>query len=219
MSAASLNMDRMYRYQRYIYDFTRKPYLLGRDRMIAALAVPAGGAVLEIACGTGRNLVKVAQAWPGAPCFGLDVSSQMLVTAKAAVQKAGLAGRVQLALADATAFEPAALFGREKFERIFISYSLSMIPPWQNVLAQAATHLAPGGALHVVDFGGQDGLPRWFRAGLRQWLSWFQVFPRAELLEAAQAIAAAQGLACRSQVYYRGYAAHVVLERRSGQDA
>ena len=213
MSDASVHMDRIYRYQRYIYDFTRKPYLLGRDRMIAALAVPQGGAVLEIGCGTGRNLVRVAQVYPAAQCFGLDVSSEMLVTAKAAVERAGLAGRVQLALADATDFEPAALFGRDKFERIFISYSLSMIPVWQKVLAEAATHLAPGGALHVVDFGGQEGLPRWFRAGLRKWLGWFSVFPRAELVEAAQGVAAAQGLACRSEGYYGGYAVHVVLGR------
>ena len=30
-------MDRMYRPQKYIYDLTRKYYLLGRDRLIAEL--------------------------------------------------------------------------------------------------------------------------------------------------------------------------------------
>jgi S-adenosylmethionine-diacylgycerolhomoserine-N-methlytransferase len=30
-------MDRMYRHARHIYDLTRKPYLLGRDRLIAEL--------------------------------------------------------------------------------------------------------------------------------------------------------------------------------------
>lgn len=30
-------MDRMYRYQRYIYDFTRKYYLFGRDTLIRDL--------------------------------------------------------------------------------------------------------------------------------------------------------------------------------------
>ena len=49
-------MDAMYRYQRHIYDLTRKYYLFGRDRMIDRLAVPEGGTVLEVACGTGRNL-------------------------------------------------------------------------------------------------------------------------------------------------------------------
>ena len=35
-------MDDVYRYQRYIYDFTRKYYLFGRDRLIDGLALKPG---------------------------------------------------------------------------------------------------------------------------------------------------------------------------------
>ena len=49
---AAQHMDEIYRYQRYIYDLTRKFYLLGRDRVIDELAPPRGGKVLEVACGT-----------------------------------------------------------------------------------------------------------------------------------------------------------------------
>ena len=52
-------MDRIYRHQRHIYDLTRKYYLLGRDELITALAPPGNGSVLEIGCGTGRNLLAV----------------------------------------------------------------------------------------------------------------------------------------------------------------
>ena len=38
-------MDRLYRYQRFIYDLTRKYYLFGRDRLIAGLQVPEQGAI------------------------------------------------------------------------------------------------------------------------------------------------------------------------------
>ena len=62
---ASTLMDRMYRHQRHIYDLTRKFYLLGRDRLIAALD-PAAGDVLEIGCGTGRNLILAARRYPNA---------------------------------------------------------------------------------------------------------------------------------------------------------
>src|SRR5262245_52126520 len=64
-------MDRLYRRQRHVYDFTRKYYLLGRDRLIARLAPPAGSRVLEIGCGTARNLVMVGRAWPDVQLFGI----------------------------------------------------------------------------------------------------------------------------------------------------
>ena len=54
---ATRRMNRMYRWQRHIYDGTRRYYLLGRDRLIANLRPDAGTTVLEIGCGTGRNLV------------------------------------------------------------------------------------------------------------------------------------------------------------------
>ena len=49
-------MNRMYRRQRHIYDGTRRYYLLGRDPLIAKLKPEAGANVLEVGCGTGRNL-------------------------------------------------------------------------------------------------------------------------------------------------------------------
>ena len=61
---ATRRMNRMYRWQRHIYDGTRRYYLLGRDRMIAGLQPVAGASVLEIGCGTGRNLVLAARLYP-----------------------------------------------------------------------------------------------------------------------------------------------------------
>ena len=130
-------MDRIYRRQRHIYDFSRKYYLLGRDRLIGDLAPPPGERVLEIGCGTARNLVAVARRYPEAHLFGIDISSEMLLTARQVIAQEGLTGRVRLAHADATRFDPAILFGVPSFSRIFISYSLSMIPAWEAVLGQA----------------------------------------------------------------------------------
>src|ERR1700722_16268576 len=117
MSDAAALMDRMYRRQRYIYDLSRKFYLLGRDEAIARLHPAPGDKVLEIGCGTGRNLIKLAQAYPEARLFGLDVSREMLATAAASSAHARLASRIALAQADATAFDPQALFGCANFER------------------------------------------------------------------------------------------------------
>src|SRR3546814_6356021 len=93
-------MDSIYRRQRHIYDLSRKFYLLGRDGLIADLAPPPGGAVLEIGCGTGRNLIAVGKAWPEARLYGVDISAAMLETARKAVTKAGMADRVVLAQGD-----------------------------------------------------------------------------------------------------------------------
>ena len=59
-------MDGMYRYQRHIYDLTRKYYLFGRDRTIAHLNVPLNGSLLEVGCGTGRNMLLAHRHFPSA---------------------------------------------------------------------------------------------------------------------------------------------------------
>lgn len=206
-------MDRMYRHQRHIYDASRKFYLLGRDGMIAGLAPPPGGNILEIGCGTGRNLIKLAQTYPGAVCYGLDVSEEMLVTARRNVARAGLSDRIVLAQADATQFDPQALFGRSGFDRIVISYALSMIPPWQGVVARALQTLSPKGSLHIVDFGDQAGLPGPFKALLNRWLTLFHVTPRRDLESTLDRLAQAEGVRARTMRLYRGYAVHAVAER------
>lgn len=209
-------MDAIYRNQRHIYDLTRKYYLLGRDRLIAGLDAPDGGTVLEVACGTGRNLVVAARRYPNARFYGFDISAEMLKQARINIDRAGLGDRITLAQGDATSFDPAAMFGVAAFDRIFISYSLSMIPPWQVAISEALRHVAPGGSLHVVDFGQQERLPGWFRAGLHAWLRKFHVEPRAEL-EAVLAGAAAQAAAeCRFEELYRDYARRGIVRRGPG---
>lgn len=199
-------MDGVYRWQRHIYDLTRKYYLLGRDRLIDGLDVPQGGTVLELGCGTGRNIVLAARRYPEARFFGLDISAEMLETASAAIAREGLSGKVSLARGDATDFDARALFGIERFDRVFVSYSLSMIPGWGRTVSAALAALAPGGSLHVVDFGQQEGLPRWFRALLRGWLRKFHVTPRATLRDVLESESQRAGATFRFRTLYRGYA-------------
>jgi S-adenosylmethionine-diacylgycerolhomoserine-N-methlytransferase len=213
MSDASQLMDRMYRRQRHIYDLSRKFFLLGRDEAIARVRAVPGDKVLEIGCGTGRNLIKLARAYPEARIFGLDVSQAMLATAAASIVRAHLSSRIALARGDAASFEPRALFGEASFERVMISYALSMIPPWRQALAHALDVLAPGGSLVIVDFGDCAGLPRPFKRGLRRWLAAFDVSPRDDLKPALAALAAERGMTCESETRFRGYAVLAVARR------
>ena len=178
----SLLMDRVYRRQRYIYDFTRKYYLFGRDRLIRELALPPGARLVEIGCGTARNLVKIARRYPQAHLFGLDASQEMLKTAADTVRRAGLNGRISLAHGYAEDLSPA-MFGESiPFDACVFSYSLSMIPDWKKALNAASQALAPAGRIHVVDFGDLAGLARLPRALMLRWLAMFHVAPRMELL-------------------------------------
>jgi S-adenosylmethionine-diacylgycerolhomoserine-N-methlytransferase len=208
---ATGRMNRMYRWQRYIYDATRRYYLLGRDQLIDGLQPAANATVLEIGCGTGRNLVHAARKYPHATFCGIDVSTEMLTTAISAIDRGGLGGSVRVAHGDATAFDPAPLFGIVAFDHVMISYSLSMIPDWHAVLDNAVLRLKPGGQLHIVDFGHQERLPRLARIVLLRWLALFEVTPRRSLQDALKAIAARTGASLAFERPFRGYAQSAVL--------
>ena len=208
---AMRRMNRMYRLQRHIYDATRLYYLLGRDRMVANLRPASGASVLEIGCGTARNLVHAARLYPNAHFFGIDVSTEMLTSAIAAISRAGLAGRIKVAHGDATAAHPQKLFAVASFDHVMISYSLSMIPDWRHVLKAAADNLKPGGRLHVVDFGNQERLPAIARVLLKQWLAVFNVTPRDDLERELLAVVEACGADLRFERPFRGYAQYAVV--------
>jgi S-adenosylmethionine-diacylgycerolhomoserine-N-methlytransferase len=211
---AGRRMDRMYRFQRHIYDATRRHYLLGRSTLINGLVPPEGGSVLEIGCGTGWNLINVARMYPETRLCGFDVSNVMLDTARAKIAKAGLSDRVALAVGDATAFSGTDMFGRRVFDRVFASYVLSMVPDWTSVMRGAVQHLAPGGSLHIVDFGAARRLPAPLRFGLHSWLQQFDVKPRESLAAEVDRLAHSEQLAAFHSELHRGYAQYAVLSRR-----
>lgn len=212
-AAATLSMNGIYRYQRYIYDASRRYFLLGRLHMISRLLPPPGGHILEVGCGTAWNLIRAAQAYPDAKLYGFDISTQMLQTAGRSLNRRGLRHRVSLACGDATGFDAARMFSRAQFDRVFVSYALSMIPHWPDVLAACAKSLDDKGELHIVDFGQCEGLPAAFRRVLFAWLAHFSVEPRAGLEQELVKFAAKQGLELEISRLYRDYAVHAVLRR------
>jgi S-adenosylmethionine-diacylgycerolhomoserine-N-methlytransferase len=204
-------MDRIYAGQRHIYDLTRKYYLFGRDRMIDRLDLQPGATVLEVGCGTGRNLIRAARAWPDARFYGLDISAAMLTTARAKVAAAGLSGRITLAQADAADFDPVALFGLARFDRVVFSYTLSMIPPWRAALQQGLAVTAANGRLAVMDFGTQVGWPAWWRTAFLAWLRHFDVTPRADLTEEVTRLATQANRQADARPLWGGYACEATI--------
>jgi S-adenosylmethionine-diacylgycerolhomoserine-N-methlytransferase len=209
---ATRRMNRMYRRQRHIYDGTRRYYLLGRDQLIAGLRPATGASVLEIGCGTARNLLLAARQYPDARFFGVDISTEMLTSAISAISRGGLSNRIRVAHGDGATFDPATLFGVPSFDHVMICYSLSIMPDWRRVLDAAASRLKAGGQLHIVDFGDQEGLPTTARALLRSWLWMFDVTPRGDLERVLRRLADTSGAELTFERPFKGYAQTAALK-------
>lgn len=144
----SARMEQYYRLHAKIYDATRWSFLFGRKALIQTLAAVAQPArILEVGCGTGKNLVTLAQTFPQASLTGLDISESMLKIARKRLD----ALPIQVDLQHMAYERP--LQTTDGYDLILFSYSLSMMnPDWQQVLCCAQSDLAAGGLIAVVDF-------------------------------------------------------------------
>jgi S-adenosylmethionine-diacylgycerolhomoserine-N-methlytransferase len=177
-------MDRIYRYTRHVYDASRKYYLVGRDGLIDRMELRPGDRVLEMGCGTARNLIKLHRRAPEHALFGNDASSAMLETAAGSVARAGAEQKITLRPALAEDVDYRETFGLdEPFDVVFFSYALSMMPTWPQAIDAALANLKTGRTLYILDFWDQADMPRLFARGLKRWLAMFHVHFRPELLE------------------------------------
>ncbi len=208
------NMDNMYRWTRHIYDLTRKYYLLGRDYLIVNLDAKDNDIVCEVGCGTARNLIKLSQKYPKAKFYGLDASDEMLKTAQNNLKNAHAEKNVILKQAFSQNFEPQSLFNIDKpLDKIVFSYALSIIPPWKESIDHAIELLPSGGEMHIVDFGGQRGLPRFIRSIIFWWLKMFHVFYKPEIIRYLKKLDRADIGTIEITPLYRGYTYHAVFKK------
>jgi len=150
-----------YRWHAKFYDITRWAFLFGRRGLIEAVAgeIECPARILEIGCGTGKNLVALASAFPEAKITGLDLSADMLDCARARI--APFADRIELLHRPYDG--PVADEDEDgKFDLIVISYALSMINPgYDKVISLCRRDLREGGIIAVVDF--HETRWTWFR--------------------------------------------------------
>jgi len=201
-------MDRKYRYERHIFDLSRKFFLFGRERAIDCLCLEDAASVLEIGCGTARNLKLMADRYPALRLIGIDISEEMLKSAHAKIAHAGLGERITLFHGDA-----AALPIDNKAPRILMSYSLSMVPDWRRALAVAIDALEPGGVLSIVDFGNFGGLPPWLADRCIDMLSRHDAPPCLDLPRELQRHADKGHVRVRHEYALAGFYQLAVIER------
>jgi len=161
-AANHLGLLRYYRRHAPLYDATRWTYLFGRSRLLRMLGDGRSPLrVLEVGCGTGRNLVSLAKSFPNATFTGVDLSEAMLSHARRRSRLAMEQFRWVQAAYDRP-FRTSA-----QFDLVLFSYSLSMMNPgWDTALKAAAADLAADGRIAAVDFH-QTRLD-WFRRWMGQ---------------------------------------------------
>ncbi|MGA1530069.1 MAG: class I SAM-dependent methyltransferase [Kiritimatiellia bacterium] len=141
------HLRRYYKTQSVIYDATRWAFLFGRTRLIRELAKiqPRPRHIVEIGCGTGHNLARLAEVFPEARITGVDLSENMLAIAAKKTARFGDRVALQQHVQNGEMLVP--------HDVAVFSYSLSMMNPgWDSVLRGVLDGLEPGGLLAVVDF-------------------------------------------------------------------
>lgn len=147
-SAANRALQRYYQLHSRIYDATRWSFLFGRNAIVERAAdVVAPRRILEVGCGTGKNLHALAQRFPNAELAGIDLSGEMLDIARRKL--APLGERIQL---HQHAYSSALAQG-DGFDLVLFSYALSMFNPgWETAVDAASHDLSSNGVIAVVDF-------------------------------------------------------------------
>jgi len=129
-------------YDREAPEYDEHPYPVGtQEKWVARLlrTVPAGGAVLDAPCGTGRYFPMVAAA--GLRVAGADQSPGMLAQARAR----GIAYSL-----DRTALQDLSYAG--EFDAVMTIDAMENVPPedWPAVVANLRRAVRPGGHLYMT---------------------------------------------------------------------
>jgi ubiquinone/menaquinone biosynthesis C-methylase UbiE len=116
-----------------------------RRRVLELASVRSGEDVLEVATGTGVQLVRLAGANPGGRTVGVEISEGMLAQTRRRLEHAGLAAEV--AVLEGSALDlPIA---DESFDLLVNGYMLDLLPrdDIPRALAEFKRVLRPGGRL------------------------------------------------------------------------
>ena len=150
------DIENYYKIHSRIYDATRWSFLFGRKDILNMIPdLPSHPRILEIGCGTGKNIERLEYHFPDATIVGLDLSSEMLNKAEKRLYPSH---KVQLKLGR----YGSDLFDYDSFDLILLSYSLTMFGQRaEHIFDHLTKDLKDDGYLAVVDF---DTSPlAWFR--------------------------------------------------------
>lgn len=151
-------IDSYYKFHSGFYNLTRWAFLFGRNSLKKSFPrLPEKSTILDLGCGTGKQLQALVDTYPRASIIGIDRSSEMLnkIPTKT-VTRLKLRNEVY----SKKSFPP------RIFDLILASYSITMVDDIEETLCDIQYHLKDDGILLVVDF---DSSPfQWFRTWMKK---------------------------------------------------
>ncbi|MCB0405063.1 MAG: class I SAM-dependent methyltransferase [Bdellovibrionales bacterium] len=140
-------LDKFYAPQAEFYDNFRERLLQGREDMIGQVPISSGGFWLDLGAGTGFNLgFSKAEARACRRIVLLDLCRSLLEVAENRIRTEAW-DNVETICESVLRYAP-----DEPADLITLSYSLTMMPNWREVLELAYSWLKPGGTIGIVDF-------------------------------------------------------------------
>lgn len=140
------SVNSYYKVHSRIYDLTRWGILFGRNRLLELIPEDfRPERILDLGCGTGKHLIKLAERFTNANIIGVDASKEMLNKASSKVKSFD---RIELAHTPINTY----LNNSAPFDLIICSYSLSMFGDDHNYLELIHHSLTQNGLVAIVDF-------------------------------------------------------------------
>ena len=135
----------------YDYLCTTIFYQAIHKRLLEYIQLPANPSVLDLGCGTGRLLQRLAAKFPDLRGIGLDLSPEMLRQAR---RKNQYRERVIFKQGNANQLP----FANNQFKAVFNTISFLHYPNPEQVLQEISRVLNQGGYFYLVDYQSMGGI-------------------------------------------------------------
>lgn len=153
----------LYRKRAAHYDWSANLYsLIGfrelkyRKMAFQQLQLQPGDTVVEIGCGTGLNFpLLVRTVGPEGKVIGVDLTDKRLAQARARVVKNNWTN-VEFVQSDASAYP-----FPDKANGIISTFSITLIPEYEEIIQRGSEALAPQGRIVIADLRKPDRWPKW----------------------------------------------------------